>query len=440
MRGNGFRPLTTVTVTLAGQPVAQALTNSIGNFATGFVVAPGTRSGTLPVVSSAAGRQVASSLRVVARPPLPLPLAASSNGATLATSSAGGRPGAGVRLVARGLPPGKPVAVQVSSSPVLSGRSSPTGVFVRTLVVPNQAIGRHDLRLVTERLELRSYLDIRPANPRPRPAGAVTMVAAGDIACQPGQRPTPFLCHQRDTASLIAQLNPTVVAPLGDNQYSAGALAAYAGSFDGTWGTLKSRIRPAVGNHEYLVPGAVGYYTYFGAVAAPPSGYYSYDLGAWHVVVLNSNCAIVSCAADSPQLGWLRSDLASHPAQCTLAYFHHPRFSSAGHYLLSGSLPIWRALYDAGVDVVLNGHAHVYERFAPQNPYGGFDPARGIRQFTVGTGGASHDTFVSVRRNSQVRSVSFGVLDLTLGSGGYRWRYITAPGGGIRDGGSAGCH
>ena len=186
-------------------------------------------------------------------------------------------------------------------------------------------------------LGLRSYLDVQTPNPLPRPRGAASLVAVGDIACPGGARRTPATCRYAETAALAGYLNPNVVAVLGDNQYYAGAIGPYAEAFDATWGLLKSRMRPAVGNHEYLTSAAADYFTYFGPVARPPNGYYSYNLGTWHIVVLNSNCTIVACGAGSPQESWLRGDLASHPRRCTLAYFHHPRFSSASHCRRSGA-------------------------------------------------------------------------------------------------------
>jgi calcineurin-like phosphoesterase family protein len=289
-------------------------------------------------------------------------------------------------------------------------------------------------------------LNAQALGPAPQPPGTVSLVAAGDIACPPGQRTTAVTCHQRDTGTLAARLDPTVVAVLGDNQYPGGSLRGYVHSFAASWGRLKSRMRPAVGNHEYLTPRAKGYFAYFGAVAAPPNGWYSYDLGAWHVVVLNSNCAFVACGPGSPQETWLRADLASHPGACTLAYFHHPRFISSGmsaaglRYLKAATLTFWNDLYTYGVDVVLNGHAHVYERFAPQDPFGRADPARGVRQFTVGTGGVDHDEFVRTVPTSQARSRAFGVLALVLGPGSYGWRFLAAPSGRVRDAGSGVCH
>jgi hypothetical protein len=440
VRGIRFPRFQKAVVILAGRPVAEARTNSIGNFATGFVVPPGTQPGVLPVVSQAGGRQVAASVRIVTGALPSYAVTTASNGATLEVSPVGGRPGTHVRLVATGLPPGQPVTVWLSDSRWVSGRSSATGAFVRTRGIPGLLFGRRSLELVSGRLAMKSYLDVHATRPRPRPPGAVTIAAAGDIACQPGAPQTDGTCRYRETAELVSHLNPTVVAALGDNQLHAGTLAAFAGAFDGTWGLLKARIRPALGNHEYLTPGASGYFTYFGAAAHPPGGWYAYDLGAWHVVVLNSNCTIVSCAPGSPQETWLRANLASRRTRCTLAYFHHPRFSSAGRFLTPTLLPIWTALYQHGVDVVLNGHAHVYERFAPQDPSGNPDPARGIRQFTVGSGGNGHIPFVGIRRNSRKRLSAFGVLHLALRPGSYKWQFMRIPDGVTRDAGSDRCH
>jgi Calcineurin-like phosphoesterase len=441
VRGNGFGAGSRVTVTMAGRPVGQTVANSIGNFATGFAVPSGVGPGTYPIVAEASGRSVRASVRIVPGRRPPLAVATSSTGATLATSSTSGRPGRGIHVVATGLPPGKPVVVQVGGQQVATGRVGPGGGFSRWFGIPRQSVGRHELRLATAGLLMKSYVDILPSRLRSWPGGGVRMVAVGDIACQPGQARTAASCQQQATAQLALELNPRVVAMLGDMQYSAGAIAAFAGSFDASWGPLKSRMRPTLGNHEYLTPGAAGYFAYYGSAAAPPNGWYSYDVGTWHVVVLNSNCiGIVDCSPTSPQVTWLRGDLGSHGRRCTLAYFHHPRFSSAGHFLTGRTNALWSALYDYGVDVVLNGHAHVYERFAPQDIWGHAAPGRGIRQFTVGSGGVNHDHFVGIRGNSEVRSSAFGVLALALRPGGYRWSFLTTPSGRIRDGGSAPCH
>jgi len=283
-----------------------------------------------------------------------------------------------------------------------------------------------------------------PAAPAPAPAPAHVrgplLVAAGDIACAPGEPRTRFACHQLDTAALIARLRPDAVAALGDLQYETGAPADFAGSYAKTWGTFRARTHPAVGNHEYGAPGAAGYFAYFGARAGPPGrGWYSYALGSWHVVVLNANCVVVGCGNGSPQQRWLAADLAAHPARCTLAYWHQPRFSSGLHGSDSALAPLWRTLQRGGADVALSGHDHDYERFAPQDADGRLDPARGIVQFVVGTGGRSHYPVLVARRNSRAHATVFGVLALTLGRGAYRWRFVAEPGVGFRDSGAARC-
>ncbi len=271
---------------------------------------------------------------------------------------------------------------------------------------------------------------------------APLLVAAGDIACHPGQPRTVASCHQAATAALAGRLHPTAVAVLGDTQYDRGQLTEYLGSFAHSWGHLKARIHPATGNHEYATPGAAGYYSYFGAAAGPRGrGYYSYELGAWHVVVLNSNCSVVSCAATSAQVRWLRADLAAHPRRCTLAYWHHPRFSSGFHGNDTSVAPLWSALYAGGADVVLDGHDHDYERFAPQSPAGRRDLVRGIREFIVGTGGEDQRPFLLPKANSERRSSgTFGVLALTLRPTGYSWRFVPEPGRTFRDAGAGACH
>ncbi|HKG38957.1 MAG TPA: metallophosphoesterase [Conexibacter sp.] len=281
------------------------------------------------------------------------------------------------------------------------------------------------------------------ARPRPRlgPVTGPTLVAAGDVACAPEEPRTRDACHQLDTAALIGRLDPDAVAALGDLQYETGSLADFRGSFDKTWGAFLNRMRPAIGNHEYGTPGAAGYFAYFGARAGRPGeGWYSYDLGSWHVVALNANCDIVGCGADSPQQHWLRADLAAHPRRCTLAYWHQPRFSSGLHGSDDTVAPLWQTLQRGGADVALSGHDHDYERFAPQTAGGKLDQARGIVQFVVGTGGKSHYPILFERANSRAHASVFGVLRLTLGRSAYAWRFVAEPGVGYRDAGAARCH
>jgi hypothetical protein len=274
-------------------------------------------------------------------------------------------------------------------------------------------------------------------------ASSPTLAAAGDIACAPGSPPMGNACQQNGTAALVQSLNPTAVAALGDEQYESGTTFEFAGAFQPSWGAFKPLIHPVVGNHEYVTSGAAGYFGYFGPAAGQPGqGYYSYDLGTWHLIALNSNCEFVSCDAGSPQEQWLRADLASHPTNCTLAYWHHPLFTSRGTQGDPDTLAtraFWQALYDNRADIVLAGHHHFYERFAPQNPNGQGDPG-GIREFIVGTGGYNLQSFSTTAPNSEVRnSSSFGVLLLTLNPNSYDWRFVPEGSGGFTDQGSGPC-
>lgn len=276
---------------------------------------------------------------------------------------------------------------------------------------------------------------VNAAPPPPPPPGTETMIAAGDIAqCSSS--------NDEATAAVVAGIAGTV-AVLGDNVYDSGTATEYANCYHPSWGAFKARTRPSVGNHEYQTAGASGYYGYFGAAAGDPAkGYYSYDLGAWHIVVLNSNCSFVSCAAGSAQEQWLVADLAATTKACVLAYWHHPRFNSgASHGNATSVAAFWNALYAAGAELVLNGHEHLYERFAPQTPAAVSDPVSGIRQFTVGTGGRAFYNIGTIQPNSEVRNNStFGVLKLTLGSGTYAWQFMPVAGQSFTDSGSGTCH
>jgi hypothetical protein len=283
----------------------------------------------------------------------------------------------------------------------------------------------------------------------PPPVPDPVLAAAGDIACDasvPEFHATlgsGTACQMRSTSDLLLALQPSAVATLGDNQYQNASVAGFAASFDPTWGRLKPQIRPAIGNHEVeRDPAAAGYFQYFGAAAGDPTtGYYSYDLGAWHIVVLNGNCAQVGgCGPGSPQERWLNTDLASHPTLCTLAYWHQPRWTSGLH----GNNPLygtfWQDLYRAGADVVLNGHDHDYERFAPQDPSGRLDTARGIREFVSGTGGSRFESLRTKQPNSEALSQTFGVMALTLHATSYDWRFIPQAGKTFTDAGTTNCH
>jgi hypothetical protein len=289
-----------------------------------------------------------------------------------------------------------------------------------------------------------------PFSPRLDAAEAV-LIGAGDIAkcgsTLPGAEATARLLDQffaqYDAAPRDNRPDEAVIFTLGDNAYPKGTAKQFAECYDPTWGRHKDRTRPAVGNHDYRTRNAKPYFDYFGKAAGDPDkGYYSYNLGDWHIVVLNTVCADVKgCAPGSPQYEWLVQDLKDHPSRCTLAYMHHPLFSSGKHRGETAIRPLVEALYDAGADVMLSGHEHNYERFAPQTPRGDFEPARGIRQFVVGTGGRERRKLRKTAPHSEVRDRStYGVLRLNLHPGSYDWEFVPIAGGEFRDSGHGACH
>ena len=264
------------------------------------------------------------------------------------------------------------------------------------------------------------------------------LVGAGDIAS------CDDLAGAEATAKLIDKIPGTVFA-VGDLAYPDGSDEQFAKCYGPTWGRFRERTRPAPGNHEYHKGGASGYARYFGEAAGDPiKGYYSYELGGWHIVVLNSECAEVGgCEAVSPQGKWLQQDLEQHAKTCTLAYFHKPLFSSGAKHGNDPEMkPLWEILYHAGADVVINGHDHDYERFAPQDSEGHADAQHGIREFVVGSGGkSSHRVMGEAQPNSEVRNAdTFGVLKVTLHARGYDWEFVPQAGKTFTDTGSGACH
>ena len=286
-------------------------------------------------------------------------------------------------------------------------------------------------------------------------AGGKTGSATVTVAAEPPTGDHPVLVGAGDiavctssadeaTAALLDAI-PGTVFTLGDNAYDNGTAAEFRDCYGPSWGRHRARTRPSAGNHEYHTQLASGYFGYFGAAAGDPEkGYYSYDLGDWHVVVLNSNsnCTTIGCGPDSPQIAWLRADLAANPRLCTVAYWHHPRFNSGqSHGSNTAMGTIWSVLAEFHVDVVLNGHEHIYERFAPQTPAAVADPAHGIRQFTVGTGGRSFYSIGTIKANSEVRqNHTNGVLKLTLRPGAYDWQFVPVAGKTFTDTGTGSCH
>jgi hypothetical protein len=297
-----------------------------------------------------------------------------------------------------------------------------------------------------------------PNSPGTPSDGAVRIAAAGDIACDPANSSFNVglgkgnACMQQATANLIDGKGFAAVLALGDNQYYCGGLGAFQQSYDLSWGAFKAITHPAVGNHEYLTSGgtgcdtantgAAGYFDYFGSAAGNVGqGFYSWDLGAWHFIALNSNCSDAGgCSTSSAQGQWLAADLAAHQNTCTLAYWHIPLYSSGGR-ANKNSQSLWTQLYNAGADVVLSGHDHIYERFAPQDASGNLDTARGLREFIVGTGGANHTSLATIAPNSEIQNpTTFGILELTLNPTSYDWRFVPIAGSTFTDAGSAGCH
>ena len=277
------------------------------------------------------------------------------------------------------------------------------------------------------------------------------IAAAGDIACDrrpnapppdPDERGSAG-CLERTTAALLASHKFVAVLALGDEQYDSGSLAQFMSSYDKTWGRFKAITYPAPGNHEYDTPKGAGYFAYFGSRAGDRSrGYYSFDLGSWHLISINANCAdIGGCGRGSAEERWLKKDLGSHHASCTMAYWHQPRFSSGTHHSDPTYTAFWQDLYDAHADLVLNGHDHLYERFAPQTPTGGADPKNGIREIIAGTGGRSHYKFTKIEPNSEVRNnTTFGILELTLHPRAYDWKFLPVAGSTFTDAGHQPCH
>jgi acid phosphatase type 7 len=296
-------------------------------------------------------------------------------------------------------------------------------------------VGRSATVIIVALLAILLAFGCAPERP-PRPPSGKVIVAVGDIAS----------CSSTDdeaTANLVGGIKGSTVLTLGDEAYPEGTTEEFDKCYKPTWGRFEDRTKPVPGNHEYNTKEAKGYFNYFGKVAGEPDkGYYSYDLDGWHIVALNSNCEEVGCGASSPQVRWLEADLAKDAKSCTLAYFHYPLFSS-GEYRpgIHEVKPLWEALYAADADVVLNGHDHNYQRFAPQDPNGKADPKRGIREFVVGTGGRSLYPIREPIANSEVdNDETYGVLTLAPHPDDYEWRFLPVEGETFTDSGSARCH
>jgi hypothetical protein len=333
-----------------------------------------------------------------------------------------------------------PTTLRIKAWPV-GGQEPSAWAYTATDSTGPQVAGRAGLRAYVSgsvtNAPITASLDDYAANATsspPPPADDPVLVGAGDIATAGS--------NDAATAALVQGI-PGTVFTLGDNDQGNGTAAEFAAYYDKTWGQFKARtLFPAPGNHEYNTSGASGYFGYFGAAAGDPGkGWYSHNVGAWHIIVLNANCWVVACDANSPQVTWLKSDLAANPTACTLAIWHEPLFTSGPHGPYTAVRPFWQALYNANADLVLNGHEHHYERFAPLSASGAADASRGIREIIVGTGGVGLSKFTgSIAANSVYRNdTSNGVLKLTLHAASYDWQFVRANGSNT-DSGTGTCH
>lgn len=320
------------------------------------------------------------------------------------------------------LSPGATVTRPLSETMQLAPGHQPVRVRLSATAVDRDGIS-HQVPDVT------APVQIVGAPPPPASGPDATFVGAGDIAnCDvPGSEAT---------ARLLDRINGDVFT-LGDNVYPNGSSESFSRCYEPTWGRHRSRTHPNPGNHDWDVSAGAPYFTYFGPSSGPSGlGYYSFNVGAWHILSLNSN---INASPGSTQYEWIRRDLAAAPTYCTLAYWHHPLFSSGPNGNNGQMREVWRLLDEAGVDVVLVGHDHLYERFAPQDADGHPNPS-GMREFIVGTGGSRLYGPASPQPNSEVRGTdTWGVLRLTLRSDRYDWEFVPVDGQTFRDAGSTAC-
>jgi len=482
LEASGFQRRASGVVSLTGTRPVKFRVNTRGR-ATVVVAVPGTaRPGLHTLRVRARGRAISTALFFDGAPRAPSTLVALSGGQRVSLDPSSGRAGDAFVLKAAGLSRKSTVDVRFGGKRVARKRPNSRGNLTISGSVPAIAPGAKVVRVASGgRVVALRFLVLPPLPPAPPPLPPPlppppppppppprVIAAAGDIACSPkdpnfngGQGSLAF-CRQQATSDLLVGKGYSDVLTLGDTQYDCATAADFAGSFGPSWGRVKDIIHPTTGNHEYketnpddfgvngCVPNAGGYFRYFGAAAGNPNlGYYSFDIANWHVISLNTNlasataCPVISCAAGSPQEQWLRADLAAHPAACTLAFWHHPLFSSKTPSMAPRSF--WEDLYAAGADIVLNGHVHNYERFGPQRPDGAADLASGITQFVVGTGGHSLEATeipgAPPAGNRAAAAQTYGVLELTLKANGYDWKFLPVPGQSpFSDAGSGACH
>jgi hypothetical protein len=453
--GRGFGARHTVAVRVGRRVVARARTSRRGSFRSTFRI-DRARLGRIRVVSRSGGRRVVNLFRVstAARAVPSEGEVASRRGMRMRWTPTESTGGSTVHLKGAHFPRMRWARIRVGGREMARTRTDRTGWFSTRFTVPAVAAKRRLVRVKLRSRALAFLFTLIPppasapaaaghGDPAPGPASVV--YAAGDIACAPGDSVTSTACHQAETSDIIVNGGASSVLALGDLQYNSASLSNLRASYDRSWGRVKSITRPVIGNHE---GSGTGYFDYFngsgvnnGPAGERGKGYYSYDVGSWHLIALNSNCSRVPCSAGSAQEQWLHADLAANPRTCTLAYWHHPRFSSGHDGDGTFMQYIWRALYEANADLVLVGHSHNYERFAPMNASGALDRARGMREFVVGTGGAFFTGISSAKPNSEVRqNNTFGVLKVILRPASYEWKFVPEAGKGFTDSGAEPCH
>jgi hypothetical protein len=452
LAGSGFGAGGSVLVSVRGAPSVRVRTGTDGRFARTVTIPTGAR-GRVRIGARRGKRRVAGYFKVSTAAATRTSEAATAGGARIRWAPSGASAGVPIRLRGIGLRPRKRGAATFAPGSRTPFRTGRRGGFLISLPVPQATPGPASFRIRGAGVRLRLPFKVLPD---PVVAGA------GDIAC--GADSSSAQCRQMATSDLLLQIAPTAVLALGDVQYELGQYDNFLRFYDPSWGRLKAITHPVVGNHEYGTSDsgeggcgyACGYFDYFNGVgqtfgpAGPRNaGYYAFDVGAWRLYAINSNCTRTGgpgCAAGSAQLAWLRADLAAHPRKCSLMFMHHPLFTSDTRDFDNAGFraqltPIWQAFYDHGGDVVLTGHSHFYERYARQDPQERADPARGIRQFIVGTGGRNVYSVGKVEPTSEVRGEkTFGVIRLALHSASYDWQFIPEPGKTFTDAGSEGCH
>jgi hypothetical protein len=474
VRGDGFRPRARMRIGTRAAVLARSRADRRGRFSAS-VVAPAGGWRRLRLLTSGGGRKVVSVVtRAGARAMPPEGEVASATGARVRWSPTRGLPGDELLLRGSALKPSARVRVRFA---VIASKAhaSRHGAFRWRMSIPSVPAGR--LRGVVRAASVALPFDVvvgaRPFPlPRPTPTLMPTPGGADPSLTRPTPTPTPtptpggvdpYIVGAGDIAAsnggseataklLDAMPDAAAVFTTGDNAYQDGTDANYTSYYAPTWGRHKTKTFPVPGNHEYHTvgqpEGAPGYFNYFGAAAGTPGkGWYSYDVGAWHLIALNSSratdtaCTPVPCNAGSDQYEWLRNDLLTHPNKCVLAYWHHPIISRGLYDGINGVKPMWDLLYDNGADVVLNGHDHNYQRFAPMNKSLVRDDLRGIREFVIGEGGNSEYAVQSPGGNLEAsQSGAHGVLRLVLHPTSYDWEFVPVAGKTFTDAWSGTCH